>query len=112
VSAIPISERAVPLIPADDAAAAVARARRDMALGADAIIVKPGAPGLDIVARLAAFADRPLVSYFTADEHAPFVTTTEAALDPAAAEREHLAAARRAGASLVISSGAWSVTES
>jgi len=112
VNAIPIAERAVPLIPADDAAAAVARARSDMADGADAIIVKPGAPGLDIVARLAAFADRPLVSYFTADEHAPFVTTTEGALDPTAAEREHLAAARRAGASLVISSGAWSVTES
>jgi porphobilinogen synthase len=112
VSAIPISERAVPLIPADDAAAAVARARRDMADGADAVIVKPGAPGLDIVARLAAFADRPLVSYFTADEHAPFAATTEGPLDPAAAEREHLAAARRAGASLVISSGAWSVAES
>jgi porphobilinogen synthase len=112
VSAVPISERAVPLIPADDAAAAVARARGDMADGADAVVVKPGAPGLDIVARLAAFADRPLVSYFTVDEHAPFASTTEGPLDPAAAEREHLAAARRAGASLVISSGAWSVTES
>ena len=31
---------------------------------------------------------------------------------PTAAEREHIAAARRAGASLVISSGAWTVTES
>ena len=112
VNAVPISERAVQLIPADDAAAAVARARRDMADGADAIIIKPGAPGLDIVARLAAFADRPLVSYFTLDEHAPFVATTEGPLDPAAAEREHLAAARRAGASLVVSSGAWSITES
>jgi porphobilinogen synthase len=113
VNAIPISERAVPLIPADDAAAAVARARREMADGADAIIVKPGAPGLDIVARLAAFADRPLLSYFTADEHGPFVSTAgEGPLDPAAAEREHLAAARRAGASFVISSGAWSVSES
>jgi porphobilinogen synthase len=112
VNAVPISERAVPLIPADDAAAAVARARRDMADGADAIIVKPGAPGLDIVARLAAFANRPVFSYFTIDEHASFVASTEGPLDPAAAEREHLAAARRAGASLVISSGAWSVTES
>ena len=113
VNAIPISERAVPLIPADDAAAAVARARREMADGADAIIVKPGAPGLDIVARLAAFSDRPLLSYFTADEHGPFVSTAgEGPLDPAAAEREHLAAARRAGASFVISSGAWSVSES
>src|SRR5438034_979249 len=110
--AIPISERAVPLIVADDAAAAVAHARRDIADGADAIIVKPGAPGLDIVARLAAFANRPIFSYFTADEHAPFVATTEGPLDPAAAEREHLAAARRAGASLVISSGASSVVES
>jgi len=113
VSAIPIAERAVPLIPADDAAAAVARARRDMADGADAIIVKPGAPGLDIVARLAAFADRPLFSYFTADEHTPFVSAAgDSPLDPVAAEREHLAAARRAGASFVISSGAWSLAES
>jgi porphobilinogen synthase len=112
VGAVPITERAVPLIPADDAAAAVALARRDMSEGADAIVVKPGAPGLDIVARLAAFSDRPLVSYFTADEHAPFVAASDGALDPAAAEREHIAAARRAGASLVISSGAWSVTES
>jgi porphobilinogen synthase len=113
VSGVPITERAVPLVPADDAAAAVARARHDVADGADAVIVKPGAPGLDIVARLAAFANRPLISYFTADEHAPFVATAaEGPLDPAAAEREHLAAARRAGASLVISSGAWSVTES
>jgi len=113
VNAIPITERAVPLIPADDAAAAVGRARRDMGDGADAVIVKPGAPGLDIVARLAAFADRPLFSYFTADEHAPFASAEgEGPLDPAAAEREHLAAARRAGASFVISSGAWSLTES
>src|SRR2546430_9122860 len=112
VNAIPISDRAAPLIVADDAAAAVAHARRDIADGADAIIVKPGAPGLDIVARLAAFPNRPIFSYFTADEHAPFVATTEGPLDPAAAEREHLAAARRAGASLVISSRAWSVTES
>ena len=112
VQAMPIAERAVPLIPADDAAAAVARARADLAAGADAVVVKPGAPGLDIVARLAAFADRPLISYFTADEHAPFVAAADGALDPTAAELEHLAAARRAGASLVISSGAWSVTES
>src|SRR2546421_433806 len=91
---------------------AVARARREMAEGADAIIVKPGAPGLDIVARLAAFADRPLLSYFTVDEHAPFVSAGDGPLDPAAAEREHLAAARRAGAGFVISSGAWNLTES
>jgi porphobilinogen synthase len=108
--AMPIAERAVPLIAADDAPGAVARARREIADGADAVVVKPGAPGLDIVARLAAFVDRPVISYFTADEHAPFVSI-EGALDPRAAEREQLAAARRAGASLVITSGAWTVAE-
>jgi porphobilinogen synthase len=111
VHGVPIIERAVPLVPADDAAAAVARARRDIADEADGVVVKPGAPGLDIVARLAAFANRPVLSYFTADEHAPFVAAAEGSADPVAAEREHLAAARRAGASLVISSGAWSVTQ-
>jgi porphobilinogen synthase len=110
VQAMPIVERAVPLIGSDDAPAAVARARRDIVDGADAIVVKPGAPGLDIVARLAAFVDRPVISYFTADEHAPF-ESVEGPLDPRAAEREHLAAARRAGASLVITSGAWTVAE-
>src|SRR5438445_734042 len=74
-----------------------------------------GEHGADVPAtleRLAAISDRPLFSYFTADEHAPFVATIEGPLDPAAAEREHLAAARRAGAGFVISSGAWGVTES
>lgn len=112
VHAVPITERAVPLVGADDAAGAVARARRDIREDADAVVVKPGAPGLDIVARLAAVADRPLLSYFTADEHGPFVAAADGPLDPAAAEREHLAAARRAGASFVISSGAFSLVES
>ena len=112
VQAISIAERAVQLLPAADAAAAVARARRDMAEGADAVIIQPGAPGLDIVARLATFADRPIASYFTADEHGLFAAATEGALDSVAAEREHLAAARRSGASLVISWGAASTTDS
>jgi len=112
VQALPIAERAVQLLPAADAAAAVARARREMADGADAVIVQPGAPGLDIVARLATFSDRPIASYFTADEHVLFAAAAEGALDSVAAEREHLAAARRAGASLVVSWGARSATES
>src|SRR5712691_11746207 len=112
VQAVPIAERAVQLLPAADAAAAVARARREMALGADAVVVQPGAPGLDIVARVATFSDRPIASYFTADEHVLFAAATEGALDSVAAEREHLAAARRAGASLVVSWGARSAIES
>lgn len=111
VASVPIQERAVPLVAPDDPAAAVGRARREMADGADAVVVKPGAPGLDIVARLAAFADRPLLSYFTADEHAVFAGAAEMAVDPAVAEREQLVAARRAGASFVITSGARSFPE-
>jgi porphobilinogen synthase len=111
VGSVPIQERAVQLIAADDPAAAVARARLEMSDGADAVVVKPGAPGLDIVARLAAFADRPLLSYFTADEHAVFVAAADAAVEPAVAEREHLSAARRAGASFVITSGAFGLSE-
>src|SRR5256886_327023 len=71
VQAMPISERAVPLVPASDAAAAVARARREIAAGADAVIVKPGAPRLGIPARLAAGARPPPVSYLTADGAPP-----------------------------------------
>src|SRR5256885_16429638 len=59
VHAIPITERAVPLIGADDAGGAVARARRDMADGADAAGVKPGAPRLYIIAPPGALCDRP-----------------------------------------------------
>ena len=112
VSAIPITERAVPLLPTDDAEATRARAVRDVASGADAIIVKPGAPTLDIVALLAASADRPLISYFTSDEHAFLVAGSEGVTDPTVAERELVAAARRAGAALVITYGAFALASS
>ena len=112
VSAIPITERAVPLLPTDDAEATRARAVRDLASGADAVIVKPGAPTLDIVALLAASADRPLISYFTSDEHAFLVAGSEGVTDPTVAERELVAAARRAGAALVITYGAFALASS
>jgi len=112
VSAIPITERAVPLLPTDDAEATRARAVRDVASGADAIIVKPGAPTLDIVALLASSADRPLISYFTSDEHAFLVAGSEGVTDPTVAERELVAAARRAGAALVITYGAFALASS
>src|SRR3989440_1957008 len=56
VNAVPISERAVPLITADDAAAAVARARRGMADGGDGVIVKPSAARPHILAPPAALS--------------------------------------------------------
>lgn len=106
VDSTPIRERAVPLLAADDPNASRARVLRDLGEGADAVVVKPGAPALDIVARLRTVTDRPIISFHTADEHAAFVAASED-LDGAAAERETLAAARRAGADLVISYGAW-----
>ena len=99
VEAMPVHERAVPLLPIDDGDAPRARALREIAAGADAIVMKPGA-ALDHVVRIAAAADRPVISYFTADEHALFAS--ESIADSAVAERETVAAARRAGADLVI----------
>lgn len=110
VGAVPVRERAVPLLAADDPLAPRARVLRDLAAGADATVVKPGAPALDIVALLASATDRPVVSFHTADEHAAFIAAAED-LDGPAAERETLAAARRAGADLVISYGARHVTD-
>src|SRR3989442_789025 len=72
----------------------------------------PGAPTLDIVALLAASADRPLISYFTSDEHAFLVAGSEGVTDPTVAERELVAAARRAGAALVITYGAFALASS
>jgi porphobilinogen synthase len=110
VASAPIHERAVPLLAADDPAASRARALRDVAEGADAVVVTPGAAALDIVAGLRPLVGRPLISFHTADEHAAFVAAAEE-LDSTAAERETLAAARRAGADLIISYGAWNAAE-
>ncbi len=110
VDGAPIGERAVPLLAADDASASRSRALRDVAEGADAVVVKPGTPALDIVAGLHAVVRRPVISFHTADEHAAFVAAAED-LDGPVAERETLAASRRAGADLVISYGAWNASE-
>jgi len=105
-----IRERAVPLLAADAATASRARAVRDVAEGADAVVVTPGTPALDIVAGLRPLVRRPLIAFHTADEHAAFVAAAED-LDGPVAERETLAASRRAGADLVISHGAWNAAE-
>jgi porphobilinogen synthase len=101
VEAMPISERAVGLIASDDRDGARQRAVADIAAGADAVVLKPGAVTLDHVARITSSAARPIVSFFTADEHALFVN--DSLEDAPAAEREMLHASLRAGADLVIS---------
>ena len=110
VGAVPISERAVPLLSTDSNGPAIARVRRDIADGADAVVVKPGIPALDLVHVLAAETDRPVISFHTADEHIALLAAAET-IDATAAEREVIAASRRAGADLVITYGPWSVTE-
>ena len=75
-----------------------------------AVVVLPGTPALDIVAGLRAAIGRPVISFHTADEHLAFVAAADE-LDSAASERETLAAARRAGADLIISHGAWNAAD-
>ena len=104
VGGVPVSDRAVPLLDPTDRSAAQARVARDVAHGADAVVVKPGIAALDVLAAVAASVDRPVISYHTADEHALF--TSESDVDGPAAEREMIAASRRAGADLVITYGA------
>jgi porphobilinogen synthase len=111
VEAMPVSERAVPLPSAEDRDAPAARAHRDIAAGADAVVLKPGLETLDHVTRVSALAERPVFSYFTSDEHALFAAS-ESLDDPVAAEREGLLAARRAGADIVITCAAFDETES
>ena len=101
VEAVPVSERAVPLFAGEDRDAPLARALRDVAAGADAVVVKPGLAALDHVTHIASVVDRPVFSFFTADERALFAGN-ETLDDAPAAEREGLVAARRAGADFVI----------
>ncbi|HEV8671457.1 MAG TPA: hypothetical protein VGS01_12070 [Candidatus Limnocylindria bacterium] len=108
VEAMPVSERAVPLIAVDDREGARARAAREVAAGADAVVLKPGLVTLDLVTRVSDTVDRPVISFFTADEHGFFASADEPQ-ERAAAERETFAAARRAGADLLVSYGAMSV---
>ena len=104
LGAVPIRERAVPLLDPSDRGAAEARLRRDIAAGADAVVVKPGIAALDVVASVSGTFDVPVIAYHTADEHAIFSAESDA--DGVAAEREVIAASRRAGAQIVISYGA------
>jgi len=104
VDAMPVDERAVPLFASDDRDGPRARALRDIAAGADAIVVKPGLVALDHVTRIATVPDqlhRPVVSFHTADEHS-FYFDNESLAHANEAEREGLLATRRAGADLII----------
>lgn len=75
----------------------------DVEEGADSLIVKPGLPYLDIVARVAALEALPVFAYQVSGEFAMIVRAAEAgALDRDAAMLESLLAFKRAGASGVL----------
>lgn len=104
VGASPIDERAVPLLDPADPSAAHARVGRDVAAGADAVVVKPALLALDLVASISCEVSVPVIAYQTADEHALFQSESDA--DGGAAERGSLAASRRAGAALIVTHAA------
>jgi porphobilinogen synthase len=71
--------------------------------GADLLMVKPALPYLDVLARVRAISDLPLVAYQVSGEYAMIEAAAAAGvLDRAAAVQESLVAIRRAGADLVL----------
>lgn len=82
---------------------ALREASLDELEGADALMVKPALPYLDILARLRPRTNLPLAAYFVSGEYAMIKAATAAgALHEPSAVREALTSIRRAGADLVL----------
>jgi porphobilinogen synthase len=82
---------------------AVREALLDAAEGADALMVKPALPYLDVIARVRDASPLPLAAYQVSGEYAMLEAAAAAgALDRRTAILESLTAIRRAGADLVI----------
>jgi porphobilinogen synthase len=76
----------------------------DLAEGADALMVKPALPYLDVIRAVRERFDAPLAAYSVSGEYAMLKAAAAAGhLDERAAALESLTAIRRAGADLVIS---------
>jgi porphobilinogen synthase len=76
---------------------------QDLAEGADAIIVKPALPYLDVVSRVAAAVDVPVAGYQVSGEFAMVEAAAERGwVDRDRAIRETVTGIRRAGAAIVI----------
>jgi len=75
----------------------------DVAEGADAIMVKPALPALDLVAAARARVDVPVAAYQVSGEYAAIVAAAERGwLDRRAAALEALTAIARAGAGIIV----------
>lgn len=83
---------------------ALLAARRDEAEGADILMVKPGLPYLDVLARLSAEIPLPWAVYQTSGEQAGIdLLAAQNLADPVRAQLETWTAFARAGASMIIS---------
>jgi len=82
---------------------ALLSARRDAAEGADILMVKPGMPYLDVLAKLSNEIALPWAVYQTSGEFAALSLAIEAQLMPRQAIAESWIAFVRAGASIIIS---------
>ena len=82
-------------------------AQRDVAEGADILMVKPGLPYLDILRELSREFHQPWAVYHTSGEFAALEALAAQGLAPRAAlHREIMTAFRRAGANMIITYGA------
>jgi len=83
---------------------ALLAAQRDAAEGADILMVKPGLPYLDVLARLSAAIPLPFAVYQTSGEQAGIdLTAAQGLADPARAQVETWTAFVRAGARMIVS---------
>ena len=75
----------------------------DVAEGADAVMIKPALPSLDLIAAARARVDVPVAAYQVSGEYAAIVAAAERGwLDRRAAAMESLTAIARAGAGIIV----------
>jgi porphobilinogen synthase len=95
-----------------NSAEAIREIELDIQEGADILIVKPGMPYLDIVAKAKQICNLPIVSYQVSGEYAMLkLAAQNNLLDFNAALYETLIAFKRAGANAIITYGAMEIAE-
>ncbi|MES2677360.1 MAG: porphobilinogen synthase [Pseudomonadota bacterium] len=91
-------------------AEAIREINLDVAEGADMLIIKPGLPYLDIVAKAKQICNLPIISYQVSSEYAMLkLAAKEGILDFDAGLYETLIAFKRAGATAIITYGAMEI---
>ncbi|MGH9019371.1 MAG: porphobilinogen synthase [Acidimicrobiales bacterium] len=82
---------------------ALAEVAQDVAEGADIVMVKPALAYLDVIAAVAARADRPVAAYHVSGEYSMVKAAAERGwIDGEAVAVEHLTAIKRAGADMIL----------